>query len=326
MPRAKVDNKAKASTSAQSDPNEQIILSLVVAGGTKGCFDDDLEKQVTNLSNEQRVQIINKLITKRLIDVYNAGGRLIYKIRAEESENTPEGLKGADTEEKIVYGLIKEAGNKGIWMRDIRFESKLQPTVLNKILKALENKKIIKHVKSVAANKKKVYMLYELEPDSSLTGGSWYSDQDFESEFVDVLNQQCYRYLLELKQKYESDPVAVKKGPVALYAMISATPLMVCKFISDLGISKVSLSEDDIQTILETLVFDGKVEAEVKPGGDRLYRAISALTGPAGLISAPCGVCPVLNNCRIDSVAPVSPFSCPYMTAWGSISIIKTDF
>ena len=45
------------------------------------------------------------------------------------------------------------------------------------------------------ATKKKVYMLYNLEPDSTVTGGAWYSDQDFESEFVDVLNQQCFKFL-----------------------------------------------------------------------------------------------------------------------------------
>ena len=38
-------------------------------------------------------------------------------------------------------------------------------------------------------------MLYNLEPDRSVTGGAWYSDQDFESEFVEVLNQQCLKYL-----------------------------------------------------------------------------------------------------------------------------------
>ena len=36
-------------------------------------------------------------------------------------------------------------------------------------------------------------MLYNLEPDHSVTGGAWYSDQDFETEFVEILNQQCYR-------------------------------------------------------------------------------------------------------------------------------------
>ena len=45
------------------------------------------------------------------------------------------------------------------------------------------------------ASKKKVYMLANLEPDRSVTGGAWYSDQDFESEFVEVLNQQCFIFL-----------------------------------------------------------------------------------------------------------------------------------
>lgn len=45
------------------------------------------------------------------------------------------------------------------------------------------------------ASKKKVYMLYNVQPDRSVTGGAWYSDQDFESEFVEVLNQQCFKFL-----------------------------------------------------------------------------------------------------------------------------------
>lgn len=40
-------------------------------------------------------------------------------------------------------------------------------------------------------------MLYNLEPDRTVTGGAWYSDQDFESEFVEVLNQQCYKFLVQ---------------------------------------------------------------------------------------------------------------------------------
>lgn len=38
-------------------------------------------------------------------------------------------------------------------------------------------------------------MLYNLQPDRSVTGGAWYSDQDFETEFVEVLNQQCFKFL-----------------------------------------------------------------------------------------------------------------------------------
>ena len=38
------------------------------------------------------------------------------------------------------------------------------------VLKSLEAKKLVRSVKSVNANKKKVYMLFDLEPDNSITG------------------------------------------------------------------------------------------------------------------------------------------------------------
>lgn len=47
-------------------------------------------------------------------------------------------------------------------------------------------------------------MLFNLEPDITVTGGAWYSDQDFESEFVEVLNQQCYKYLEQKVQNRDN--------------------------------------------------------------------------------------------------------------------------
>ena len=78
-------------------------------------------------------------------------------------------------------------------------------------------------------------MLYNLEPDRSVTGGAWYSDNDFESEFVDVLNQQCFKFL---EQKAASaketnpDPMGQRNG-----AFASSTDVQ--NFITQLGISKV---------------------------------------------------------------------------------------
>lgn len=103
--------------------------------------------------------------------------------------------RGFEREERLVYQIIEDSSNKGIWTRDIRNSSNLGPAHVTKILKTLESKKLIKLVKSVQASKKKVYMLYDLTPDVSLTGGAWYSDQEFESEFVEVLNHHCLRFL-----------------------------------------------------------------------------------------------------------------------------------
>ena len=41
-------------------------------------------------------------------------------------------------------------------------------------------------------------MLFNLEPDHSVTGGAWYSDQDFETEFV-VIPRKINEYNIMVK-------------------------------------------------------------------------------------------------------------------------------
>jgi len=106
---------------------------------------------------------------------------------------------------------------------------------LGKILKSLETKKFVKVVTSIKANKRKVYMLYDMIPDESLTGGAWYQGQHFEKEFVDVLNQQCYQFLKQKRDKVNG----CEMGPIAARNMTYASSKEVWKYISDLGISTV---------------------------------------------------------------------------------------
>jgi hypothetical protein len=46
-----------------------------------------------------------------------------------------------------------------------------------------------------------VYMLYELEPSKELTGGAWYTEQEFDAEFIEVLRDHCLKYVLH-KARY----------------------------------------------------------------------------------------------------------------------------
>ena len=59
------------------------------------------------------------------------------------------------------------------------------------------------------------------------------------------------------------------------------------------GISKVQLRLEDIEAILETLVFDGKVEKNVKENNKKCYRSIERLVPTTGLVRIPCGICPL---------------------------------
>ncbi|XP_035727970.1 DNA-directed RNA polymerase III subunit RPC6-like isoform X2 [Vespa mandarinia] len=282
------------------------IIALAQAR-PKGISDKDLVSEIPNIQPAQRAQIINKLLSQGYFDLFKHGGSLLYRLKDPSKTKI---AKGADNEEKIVYSIIEEAGNKGIWIRDIRFKSNLMPIQLNKILKSLETKKFIKAVKSVAASKKKVYMLYNLEPDRSVTGGAWYQDQDFEAEFVDILNQQCFRFLEQKREEANK----WDGGPIDARNIAFASSKEVWKFISDLGISKVKLSVEDLEMILNTLIYDGKVEKTLSSDGSNLYRSVQPLLTSPGLIKVPCGVCPVRKNCC--DIGDVTPTKCQYIMEW----------
>lgn len=121
----------------------------------EGVGDKVLQSDMPDVDPKLRAKAINSLLNSGKIDLFKSESKgLLYRLRS-SSSGLP--IKG-DQEEKIVYSIIEESGNKGTWIRDIRLKSNLVQTQLNKVLKALEGKKLIKAVKSVNATKKKVYM------------------------------------------------------------------------------------------------------------------------------------------------------------------------
>jgi len=297
------DTAVKMETDAVSV--EAQIIELVTSF-PQGVGDKVLISNMPYVDPKARAQAINKLLVEEKIDLFKSSEGLLYRLKSPSKAATISG----DQEEKIVFRIVENAGNLGSWIRDIRAKSNLGQTQLTKVLKSLEAKRLIKAVKSVSATKKKVYMLYNLEPDHSVTGGAWYSDQDFETEFVEILNQQCYRFLhhkLEQSQASSAGPIAAKNS-----SMVATSE--VAKFITDLGISKVALKTEDIEAILNTIVLDGK--AEKCEGGERgsLYRAVETLLPSAGLARSPCGVCPVIRRC--GDKGNIRPATCNYFLDW----------
>ncbi|NXK43224.1 RPC6 polymerase, partial [Piprites chloris] len=169
-------------------------------------------------------------------------------------------------------------------------------------------------------SRKKIYMVYNLQPDQSVTGGTWYSDQDLESEFVEVLNQQHFKFLQSKAEAAQES----KQNPMIQRNSSFASSHEVWKYICELGIK---LLMEDIETILNKLINDGKVrmtfivakEGTVcsVDGQMKLYRAISLLIQPTVLIRTLCGLCPgfplqVFDDCHESG--EISPSNCIYMT------------
>jgi DNA-directed RNA polymerase III subunit RPC6 len=94
------------------------------------------------------------------------------------------------SEDLLVYQIIQSSGNSGIWTKELKQKSNLPQTQISKIFKTLEARKLIKAVKHVAQQNRKVYMLYELEPSREITGGAWYTEHEYDAEFINVLRDQ----------------------------------------------------------------------------------------------------------------------------------------
>ena len=58
-------------------------------------------------------------------------------------------LQLLEGDEKLVYQHVKASDNQGIWVKDVIRNTNLHQQVINKIIKSLENKNILKSVKSV---------------------------------------------------------------------------------------------------------------------------------------------------------------------------------
>lgn len=120
----------------------------------------------------QLPSIINGFSKEGRLSMMKEGDELVYKLASEEEASK---FAGLDISARMVYQIIEKSGNKGIWTKDIRIQSNIQQQALNKIFKQLENRQIIKPLKSVAAKAKKLYILYDLTPAKEVTGGPWYT-------------------------------------------------------------------------------------------------------------------------------------------------------
>ncbi len=92
---------------------------------------------------------------------------MLYKIVSAEAAARVAGLAGEDL---LVLQTIEKTGSNGIWVRTLKIQTRLQQTQVNRIIKRLEARHLIKPVKSVVHKARKMYMSYDLEPAKHLTG------------------------------------------------------------------------------------------------------------------------------------------------------------
>eukprot|EP01099_Mayorella_cantabrigiensis_P005630 TRINITY_DN4575_c0_g1_i1.p1 TRINITY_DN4575_c0_g1~~TRINITY_DN4575_c0_g1_i1.p1 ORF type:complete len:303 (-),score=72.34 TRINITY_DN4575_c0_g1_i1:129-1016(-) len=288
---------APAEQAPQISQIEQQIIA-VCQNHPKGIGSEALRKALPAISLEVIGSALNSLLKKEALDIGQEGGATIFKLK-DQAEAAR--FRGLSHDHRLVYQIIEESGTEGMWIKNIKNRSKLQPQKLNKILETLETRKLIKTVKKSSGAKKKIYMLFELEPAED-AGNSvpWDGENGFDQEFCDVLSHQCYNFIS-------------KKGFASVEELVG--------HIKQSGISKVDLDSSHIQSLIEALIYDGKIEelhdprASQRIGMKRILYKPTKLEPPRnGLTDVPCGICPVINLCSDDGL--ISPTTCIYLHDW----------
>jgi DNA-directed RNA polymerase III subunit RPC6 len=228
------------------------MLQLLRSADKNQCTTLDLESHPDLQSDEYMTKAINALYKeKHIIFMHKdtADGAepiLVYVLNDKGSDGSDADLSQP---ERFVLQVISKSGNMGIWTKDIRSSTGLPTMTLTKVYKSLESKRLVKTVKSVAAKSKKLYMMYDTVPAKELTGGPWYTEHEFDHEFINELRNVVLQ-LISSKQL---------AGGIGIQE--------ITKKLKDCGISKIELSEADVDQLVTTCVLDGDVVA-IKEYGD----------------------------------------------------------
>mmetsp|Transcript_4404 Transcript_4404/g.6723 ORF Transcript_4404/g.6723 Transcript_4404/m.6723 type:complete len:323 (+) Transcript_4404:20-988(+) len=223
---------------AQANPLKEEFIGLFQEQYKHGISNSQL-KNIFRDRFSQLVSVINDLTKESRLSMSRVGDELFYTFI---SKDVAAKFAGLDVTARMIYQLIERSGNMGVWSKEMKFQSNIQTQALNKILKNLETRKLIKPVKSVVNDKRKLYMLFDTVPSKEITGGPWYTDREFDHEFIDELRtfiMLCVRRLNGGKGVCTKE-IAIK--------------------MKEANVSRVELGLPDVQHLLQTLAFDYMIE------------------------------------------------------------------
>ncbi|KAF9485384.1 hypothetical protein BDN70DRAFT_871429 [Pholiota conissans] len=204
----------------------------------------------------------------------SSSGQLFFRAVSKEEIVATKGLTG---EENLVLGHIKSSGNEGIWTKHLKAKTSLHQTVIDRCLKTLTQKRLIKRVPSVQHITRKIYMLEGIEPSISLTGGPWYTDNELDTEFIQNLTEACYRLISDI-----SFPKRRGGKEGALYPISNApqypTADNIRHSLRKARLTETELSIEHVEMLLNILILDGKVE-KIPSFGSALWNSESIPDG-----------------------------------------------
>ncbi|KAG8216061.1 RNA polymerase Rpc34 subunit-domain-containing protein [Butyriboletus roseoflavus] len=190
----------------------------------------------------------------------SVGGVTAFRAVMKKEMDVKKDMSG---EEAMVLSHIQVSGNEGIWTKHLKAKTELHQTVIDRCLKSLVQKQLVKSIKAVRHPTRKIYMLAHLEPSVELTGGPWYTDNELDTEFIKLLSTACLHYIRDRSFPKQSGKRS-SHSQQRLYA-IGAAPSyppaqQIQHFLSKSKITETELGIEHVEMLLRVLELDGEIE------------------------------------------------------------------
>lgn len=260
----------KRADAAALSPVEKRIYQHVHAAPEHTLAGDALSARIEDVPIEEQLLAINSLLKKSLFNAQKGPSGIQYVAVSRDEASM---LGGMDANERIIYNHIKEARNEGIWTKMIKARTNLHQTIMTRCLKTLEQKQLVKSVKSVKFPTRKIYMLYDLTPSIELSGGPWYTDNELDTGFIHELSMACLRYV-----QSRSWPKDGRSSALYPASHTAALPTAQCvhNYLKNARLTDTQLEQEHVVALLDLLIYDHAIEkvpmlpgAHVRAGSKR---------------------------------------------------------
>lgn len=94
----------------------------------------------------------------------------------------------------MVYSSIESSGTAGLWTKTIKAKTGGHAKVLERVYKTLEQKGLIKPMKSVKHPQRKMYILSHLQPSEEATGGTWFNEGRLDIGMINAVSEAIETY------------------------------------------------------------------------------------------------------------------------------------
>jgi hypothetical protein len=148
------------------------VLAALEQAADHSLTDSSLQSSLPMLAPGDIAQVLQALMRERRVEAY----AIRLPFGAPRSSVNPEHtfklvpaekaarLKDLDENDVMVLQYVERGSTQGAWVRNIKINTRLQHVQINKILRKLENRKLIKLIKCVAFKNRRMYMLYGEAP------------------------------------------------------------------------------------------------------------------------------------------------------------------